>query len=770
LSTPNAEPVTHVHPPAHTAHAGEIVLERYRLVRRIGAGGMGVVYLAVDEHLEREVAVKRIAVELDPDGRGEREAIAAARLSHPGIVALYESGRDEDAVYLVSELVRGRTLADLIREGELSDRDVVRIGVTLCDALEHAHARGVIHRDVKPSNVICADSPDEGGGVAKLTDFGIALMADGDVLTRTGDIMGTLAYMAPEQARGKGVTGAADIYALGVVLYEGLAGVNPIRAGSPAATASRIGKPLPALQRVRRDLPPDLCRAIDGAVIIDPQSRASLGGLRLALLHAVDRVADDAGPIATEAGVAQTARQLTDRRVRADPEPVPAAEPPRPRRGRRSPSVPPPIEEEDAEPAEPARSRWRRRASAREIEATRVAEGEAWPRRRDSAAAFEDRGDQGWPDGGGAYAGDAARGSGRGGDAPHGQGQGAHTGGPGRGRGPYRDEPFAEAAREAPRRRRRTSSAAARRGASAGAWPESRRPTSAAQARRGGSQGAWPEDARGRPLDPREQAPPVPVARRLRLRVPAAAAAGALAGGALAWLGPAPPVQPAIAAIVAGLAVLVLPRLGWIAMAGWLLVWLAATDPGIALLVFVAAAPVPLLLPRKGVAWSLPAAAPLLGLAGLAGAWPAIAGQARGLTARASLGALGGLWLVLAETLTGERLLTGQPRDVLAAGAWHGSVLDAGGDALAPLLSGGTLAIAALWALAAAVLPLLVRGRSPALDLVAATGWAATLAAATQAIAQGLVLEAPRGLVAGALASAAIAVGARAARGRTGRA
>ena len=209
----------------------------------------------VDEHLEREVAVKRIAVELDPDGRGEREAIAAARLSHPGIVALYESGRDEDAVYLVSELVRGRTLADLIREGELSDRDVVRIGVTLCDALEHAHARGVIHRDVKPSNVICAESPDEGGGVAKLTDFGIALMADGDVLTRTGDIMGTLAYMAPEQARGKGVTGAADVYALGVVLYEGLAGVNPIRAGSPAATASRIGKPLPALQRVRRDLP-----------------------------------------------------------------------------------------------------------------------------------------------------------------------------------------------------------------------------------------------------------------------------------------------------------------------------------------------------------------------------------------------------------------------------------------------------------------------------------------------------------------------------------
>ncbi|MDX6681782.1 MAG: eukaryotic-like serine/threonine-protein kinase, partial [Solirubrobacteraceae bacterium] len=201
-ATTKAEPVSHAHTPAHAAHAGEIVLGRYRLVRRIGAGGMGVVYLAHDERLEREVAVKRIAIELDPDARGEREALAAARLSHPGIVALYESGRDEDAVYLVSELVRGRTLAQLIAAGDLSDRDVVRIGVTLCDALEHAHARGVIHRDVKPSNVICPESPEDGAGVAKLTDFGIARMADGDVLTRTGDVIGTLAYMAPEQARG----------------------------------------------------------------------------------------------------------------------------------------------------------------------------------------------------------------------------------------------------------------------------------------------------------------------------------------------------------------------------------------------------------------------------------------------------------------------------------------------------------------------------------------------------------------------------------------
>ncbi len=156
----------------------------------------------------------------------------------------------------------------------------------------------------------------------------------------------------------------------------------------------------------------------------------------------------------------------------------------------------------------------------------------------------------------------------------------------------------------------------------------------------------------------------------------------------------------------------------------------------------------------------------MLGLASLAGAWPAIAGQARLWPARAALGALGGLWLVLAEALTSQALLFGQPRDVLAAPAWDGSVVDAARDAVVPLLAGGTLAIAALWAVAAALLPLLVRGRSAALDLVAAAGWAATLAAATQALSEGLVLDAPRGLVVGALLAGVVAVGARAVRGR----
>ena len=152
--------------------------------------------------------------------RVEREALAAARLNHPGIVALYEFGSDDEDVYLVSELVNGATLEELTREGAVSDRDVARIGQALCDALEHAHARGVIHRDVKPANVMVLAEPAAGAGFAKLTDFGIAHLASGEDLTATGDVVGTLAYMAPEQAEGRRVTAR---------LRRLLAGADPLR-------------------------------------------------------------------------------------------------------------------------------------------------------------------------------------------------------------------------------------------------------------------------------------------------------------------------------------------------------------------------------------------------------------------------------------------------------------------------------------------------------------------------------------------------------------
>ncbi len=275
---------------------------RYRLEERIGAGGFGVVWRARDTKLERDVAVKVIPREGDdPDRpRVEREALAAARLNHPGIVALYEMGGDEHDVFLVSELVHGATLEELSREGATSDRDVARIGGALCDALEHAHERGVVHRDVKPANVMVLAEPAAGAGFAKLTDFGIAHLATGDNLTATGDIVGTLAYMAPEQAEGRRVSGATDVYSLALTLYEAWTGENPVRASSPAATARRVGRSLPPLATRRNDLPPQLCEAIDAALDADPQYRPHPAELRDVLRAVQGELSDEGGLVEPE--------------------------------------------------------------------------------------------------------------------------------------------------------------------------------------------------------------------------------------------------------------------------------------------------------------------------------------------------------------------------------------------------------------------------------------------------------------------------------------
>jgi hypothetical protein len=219
----------------------------------------------------------------------------AARLNHPGIVALYELGSDDEAVYLVSELVRGRTFGELLRGGALSDRDVARIGAALCDALAHAHARDVIHRDVKPQNVMVVAEPAAGAGFAKLTDFGVAHLADGDTLTRTGDVVGTLAYMAPEQAEGRPAGPECDVYSMALTLYEGWTGVNPVRARNPAATARRVGRPIAPLRSRRRELPPALCRMIDAALDPHPDRRPPLHLLREELAAAAEGLSDEGG-------------------------------------------------------------------------------------------------------------------------------------------------------------------------------------------------------------------------------------------------------------------------------------------------------------------------------------------------------------------------------------------------------------------------------------------------------------------------------------------
>jgi hypothetical protein len=302
---------------------GGYVLGRYLLDRRLGAGGYGTVWLGWDEKLEREVAVKVIPREAEGPApvRAEREARVAARLNHPGIVSLYELGADDDAVYLVSELVRGRTFAELLKGGGLSDRDVARIGIALCQALQHAHEKGVIHRDVKPQNVMVVAEPAAGAGFAKLTDFGVAHLAESD-LTRTGDVVGTLAYMAPEQAEGERITGAVDVYALALTLYEGWTGSNPVKARGPAATARNLGRSLPRLGSRRRDLPERLCQAIDAALDPRPDRRPSLEVLQHALEHAADELSEEGG-LVEPATLQRFGLAERERRYR-EPTPVPA--------------------------------------------------------------------------------------------------------------------------------------------------------------------------------------------------------------------------------------------------------------------------------------------------------------------------------------------------------------------------------------------------------------------------------------------------------------
>jgi eukaryotic-like serine/threonine-protein kinase len=556
---------------------GGLLLGRYRMLERLGSGGFGVVWRARDELLGREVAVKRIPLAPDGDSeRATREALATARLSHPAIVALYEAHSEPDCFYLISELVRGQTLSQLIADDALEDERLLQIGVTLARALSHAHARGVIHRDVKPQNVLvphvteaASQAPDGPLAVAKLTDFGGASLVDQDALTRTGDVLGTLAYMAPEQCEGEKVDEQTDLYALALVLYEGLSGVNPVRGPTPAATARRIGRPLPPLARSRRDLPRSLTRALDAALAPAPEERGTLDDLQFALEETLQR------------GLG--------------------------RRRRRAP----------------------RRSSAERLD---------------------------------------------------------------------------------------------------------RRPTTPV-------------------LVPaaRHVEPEPPVARR-RLQAPEGEIASLEAPGARA------PAER-----------LALPRAMWLGLPLAAILWLIISGrPGVALLALAAAAPLVALPRRTGPGWLACVLAPVLGAVGLAGAFPAIAGQASRWRERAALAAVGYWWLTLAEPLTGRRLWLGQSSAASQPMTWEGS-LSGAAHVLAPLLGLGALLGAALWASGAIVLPWIVRGRSAALDVVVAASWSAAIAAAAPMLDSGLSAHAahpsPRGALLGAILGGAIAVAARALRG-----
>ena len=553
--------------PSRTTRAlpdGPVVLDRYRLHRRLGTGAFGTVWMARDERLERDVAVKILARELILGGRFEREARAAARLSHPGIVTLYEAAVDDEGAYLVSELVLGDTFGVLLADGQLSDRDIVGIGVALCDALTHAHEQGVVHRDVKPSNVLVPEARAPAAPPAKLTDFGVARVIDSDSLTLSGDVIGTLAYMAPEQAAGLEAGEPADLYALALVLYEALSGVNPLRTAT-SQRARRLAH-LPPLRRQRRDLPTGLGQAIDRALHPRVDERGSLPDLRDALARGVEHVDDEAG-IVTGA---------LDRRH--------------------------PAEDGD------------RDAATRAL----------WSPRRDPAA--------------------------------------------------------------------------------------SRSPAGATEP------------------DPS------------RLIWQARALAGAAAAATAAWLShqllaPAATLAAplALTALVAGALTLLVPRLGWIAVAAYLCAATAlAGDPGSAVIIAGAALVPMLLLPAAGTLWPVSAAAVALGTIGLAGGWPALAGYARSPWRRGMLGATGWLWLALAGPLTGRALYLPRPAGIPPRRAWSGSVTDAVGHVLGPLVHSGVLAPAIVWAVAAILAPWMVGRRSPVLDVVRVILWSTALAGATE--------------------------------------
>ena len=212
---------------------------RFAVERTIGRGGMATVYLAHDRVLDRSVALKVLAPHLAGDegyrGRFLREARLAARLLHPNVVQVYDVGEDDRGPYIVMELVEGPTLAEELQmHGPFPSSRVADIGIQICSALEAAHGAGLVHRDIKPHNVLLCP-----GGQVKVADFGIARSLAGTQHTAVGTVLGTAPYLAPEQARGAEVTAAADIYSCGVVLYELLAGRRPFEAETLAQLAAQ---------------------------------------------------------------------------------------------------------------------------------------------------------------------------------------------------------------------------------------------------------------------------------------------------------------------------------------------------------------------------------------------------------------------------------------------------------------------------------------------------------------------------------------------------
>jgi serine/threonine protein kinase len=292
--------------------AGQVLAGRYELGSRLGVGGMSTVVSAFDERLEREVAIKLLAEHLADDSqfvaRFRREALAVAKLVHPNIVQVFDFGFDDAAHrhYIAMELVRGQSGAEILRdEGVLDVRDALSIVAQACRGLEYAHRNGVVHRDVKPGNLMRGED-----GVVKLADFGIAkAISDESSITQVGSVLGTAAYLAPEQAAGEQAGPAADLYALGVVTYQFLSGRLPYEAQSLTELALKQQREVPPrLDELNPDVTPQLALAVDRALALDPRQRPpSADDLRRTLADGVRGV----GPATSDTRVAGPATTAT---------------------------------------------------------------------------------------------------------------------------------------------------------------------------------------------------------------------------------------------------------------------------------------------------------------------------------------------------------------------------------------------------------------------------------------------------------------------------
>jgi eukaryotic-like serine/threonine-protein kinase len=253
---------------------GETIAGRYEVEELVGHGGMSSVYKARDALLERHVALKILHEQYSNDEdfveRFKREARSVAQLQHPNIVTVIDRGEEDGRQYIVFEYIDGENLKErVVRNGRLEVREALEIAVEVARGLAFAHEQGLVHRDVKPQNILL-----NGDGRAKVTDFGIARTVDVDGMTQTGTVLGTSNYIAPEQASGQRVDGQSDVYALGAVLYELLAGDVPFPGESFVVVAMKhMHEPAPSLLDVRGDVPLRVAAAVDRALEKDPEQR-----------------------------------------------------------------------------------------------------------------------------------------------------------------------------------------------------------------------------------------------------------------------------------------------------------------------------------------------------------------------------------------------------------------------------------------------------------------------------------------------------------------